>query len=282
MSYQKKLQDLTIAASRNIKEKEYWLDKLSGDIVKSYFPCDPLKGTAIEPYRNVITFSLKGELFSRIMKVSGGADHTIFVILTAGLVGLLGKYTGNDDIIVGTSILKQEIEGEFINTVLALRNHINAHMTFKEMLMTVSKTFIEANQHQNYPIETLTYQLGMDTQEGGEFLLFDVMLLWERIHKREYISKINVNMIFSFKPMGDHIIGEVEYNAGLYEESTLQRIVTHFSNLLETGLFHVDTPLAEIDILSSEEREQLLYEFNNTTVDFAVHKTLTGLLLSSQ
>jgi non-ribosomal peptide synthetase component F len=73
------------------------------------------------------------------------------MVLLTGMFILLHKYTGNNDIMIGSPIFKPEIEGEFINTVLVFRNEAAARMSFKELLLEVRKTMIEAIENQNYP-----------------------------------------------------------------------------------------------------------------------------------
>jgi hypothetical protein len=81
---------MALAAIKYGKEKDYWLNKLSGEIVKTRFPYDR-SHTGCKWEACKITFNSK--LFERLMKVSKGSDYTLHMILTAGLVALLGKYS---------------------------------------------------------------------------------------------------------------------------------------------------------------------------------------------
>ena len=75
--------------------------------------------------------------------------------MVTGVMLLLYKYTGSRDIIVGAPTYKQDGEGKLINTVLALRNRMESHLTFKEFLLQVAQTVFEANENQNYPIHKI-------------------------------------------------------------------------------------------------------------------------------
>jgi hypothetical protein len=100
---------MALAASQYGKERDYWLNKLSGDPVKTRFPYDwGNTGYQLEASH----ISLKGELFGKLMKVSKTSDYTLHMVLTAGLTALLGKYTTHNDIIVGMPIYNQDKEGE--------------------------------------------------------------------------------------------------------------------------------------------------------------------------
>ena len=144
------------AANRNIKERDFWLNQLSDYPGKSNFPYDYWQ-TAIDRRQEVQTAALtlsippgrEYEIFQRLIKLSRNSDHTLHMILAAGLVLLLSKYlyADNLDIIVATPVYKQELHQgvDLINTVLPLRNRIEKHMTFKQLLLQVRETIIEAN-----------------------------------------------------------------------------------------------------------------------------------------
>ena len=173
--------EVAFAASQNIKEREYWMDKLSGDLVKTFFMPD-FKQPGMEINKNdpridTVEFRLSGELFSGMMKLTRGSDYKLHILLAAVLVLLLDKYTGRGDIIIGIPIYKQEIEVELINTVLAVRNQVNPGMSFKEFLIQAAQSVFEANENQNYPIETLLYKLNIPVSpENADFPLFHFYL----------------------------------------------------------------------------------------------------------
>lgn len=112
-----------------------------------------------EPGLETINFQFSNKISAKLMKFSSKSDNRLHMIFTAGLAALLNKYTGNKDIIVGMPIYKQKVEGEFINTVLPLRNKLEVDMIFKELILQVRTMIFEAAEHQNYPIETLLYKL---------------------------------------------------------------------------------------------------------------------------
>ena len=125
-----KVQEESIASTQRIKEQEYWLNKLSGEWIKTVFPCDFTKkesGTDVQ-YMEAITFRFSADLFARIMKLRNGSDHRMFMIIAAALVVLLNKYTESNDIVLGAPVLKQDINAEFINSILVLRYPLRPHM----------------------------------------------------------------------------------------------------------------------------------------------------------
>jgi fengycin family lipopeptide synthetase D len=270
------------AASQHTREGEYWLARFQGNPVKTSFPYDyepsatdnPNPGAAADT--KTFKFQLTGELFERIMKLSNGSDAKLFMIITAGLSILLHHYTGRSDIIVGTPILKQDIEGEFINTVLALRNQIEDHMTFKEVLVQVRQTVIDAFENQNYPIETLLYNLDIPSAGSG-FPLFDTVVLLENIQKRSYIESIRRNMTFSSIRKSHSIDVAIEYNPALYKKQTPQRIAGYFTQLLKQTLRNAHLAVSDIDIIPEEDKTKILNGFNATDVEYPETKTVYQL-----
>lgn len=263
---------LSLSGSQNIKEGNYWLEKLSGELQKSCFPYDRQPGAKSRTGKvREKPFQLNGEILTRLKKISSGSDIRLHMLLVTVITVLLAKYNrGSRDIIIGVPVYKQEKAGKFINTVLALRNRLHEEMSFKELLLQVRQTLSEAVEHQNYPIETLLYNLNISS-------LFDIAVLLENIHDKSYLDRIDLNIIFSFNRVGENIDGAVEYNAKLYEDRTIERILEHFTKLMKEVLFDIDKPLDRVDILSREEKYQLVKAFNDSDTGYDRHKTIVQL-----
>jgi amino acid adenylation domain-containing protein len=285
--------DAAVAAGQKSKEKDYWLNKLSGEWVKSYFPYDyntdrnyngdihknrhapGNKDKNESGLTDVVNIGFSPGIHGRLMQLRNGSDHRLHMILTAAVAVLLQKYTGHSDIVVGAPVLRQENDLKFINTVLPLRNRYRDAMTFKELLLQVRQTVSEATEHQNYPIEVLLNQLNL-SGTGNGFPLFDVAVLVDNIHDKGYIRHTTPAVIFSFLRVGDDgiIAGEVEYNANLYDKTTVERMVIHLEQLLQGLLFNLDMPLSYINIITAEEKEQILFVFNKEPEPVDTAKTV--------
>ncbi|MGD2090554.1 MAG: amino acid adenylation domain-containing protein [Candidatus Aminicenantes bacterium] len=264
-----------IASGQFFKEKEYWMNKLSGEFERSYFLYDYKKSSAKEGDKDIVTLKVSPELFARLMRISGGSYPQLHMILTAALVALLATYSGKEDIIVGTTIDKQDTEGPLINTILPLRVRLSPRMVFKELLLEVRKIINEAIENRNYPIESLVSQLD-GTSSGSEFPLFDAAILLENIQDKKYIEHMNTSIIFSFRVKNQSIDGEVEYQAQLFKRKSIERIAGHFIYLLRDTLFDVERRIDEIDLLSEEDKKSFI-DFNRTQVNFPMDKTIHQL-----
>jgi len=261
----------TLAAGQNIKERDYWLEKLSGQLVKTTFPCDSKK--ADEKDMVSVTFKFVDPVYSNLLRISNKSDVRLHIILVAGWLMLLHRYTGADDIIVGIPTYRQDVEGQLINTALALRNTVTGEMTVKELLLQVGKTILKADENQNYPIQTLIYKLNL-AEADGDFPLFDMSILLEELHDKSYLDHIRQNLVVSFRKSTASLDGVMEYNANLYSEAAVQRIVRHFCQLLENASMDVNVPVSQLEMLSQQERNQLLKDFNDNTADFPRDKSI--------
>ncbi|MGD2088537.1 MAG: condensation domain-containing protein [Candidatus Aminicenantes bacterium] len=261
--YYQHSQKKAAAADRNTKERDYWLNQLAGELTKAVFYYDYKNIHANRSSKKSITFPLIGDIFVKLCQLSRNSHHALHMIFVALLTILLSRYTSLKDIIIGSPIYKQDIEGEFINTLLALRNRVEDNMSFKEFLVRVKGTVTEAVENQNYPIETLLFKLNMEFS-SHDFPLFDVMVLVENVHDKKYIQQINPNVIFSFRQTAEEVAGVVEYNPALYDQTTIERIISHFTCLLQAVLTNLDLNLSSIPILSQNEKEQLIFELNDS------------------
>ncbi len=274
---------LIVAAGRKVEEKEYWLNKLSGKLEKTSFPCDYKKtkaqvGSEQETHRDFFEYKFDGGIRETLEKISKGSDYTVNIVLQAAVAALLHKYTGSEDIIVGAPIYKQDVAGDYINTVLVLRNKTNGGMIFKDLLMQIRQTVTDAVKYRNYPLPVLLDQLGLEYgPPDREFPLFDIAVLLKNIHNRDDIRDIDTGMIFSFERTTAGVSGVLEYNSLLYEESSTRRVVRHLMRFLEKALENVDLPLAGIEILTEDEKRMLLFDFNDTLTEYGADKTICRL-----
>ncbi|MGD2085119.1 MAG: condensation domain-containing protein [Candidatus Aminicenantes bacterium] len=268
---------LVIAANEKIKERDYWSNKLSGEVVMSSFPYDYRENDR-NNNRNIEVFKFKfnRELDLKLISLSNHSDQTLYVILLAGLMVLLSKYTGSSDIVVGSPILKQDIKRNFINTVLVLRSFIEGGKTFKEILLHVKETVIEAIENRNYPIETLMEQFKKG-DASMHFSLFDIGILLQNIHDKSYMEHVNYSMLFLFRRVGETIEGVLEYDSHRYQRTTIRKLNVYLRQLMENLLSNPDITVTELDLVPEEERNQLLNVFNDTAVKFLRNRTIHEL-----
>lgn len=261
-------------ASQYTKERDYWLNKFSGELEKCFPAYDKMPRNTHDREMETHSFRVTGEMFTKLTYLSNRSDLRLYMVLATAWAALLNKYTGSSDITMGSAVLKQSTNARFVNTVLPLKNTILPGMTFKELLLQVRGTISEAVENANYPIETLIYKLNLPLSET-DFPLFDTAILLENIHDPEYILHVPVNMFVFFKNTPEGLEGTVRFNSSRYEIETIKRIESHFRKMLEVLLAGIDSPLTGVDILPPREKQQLLEDFNQTEVVFPDRGELT-------
>lgn len=275
---------VALSDEHSLAEKEYWLKKLAGNPGKNGFPYDYQE--AIEPAvypvgsgirTSCLSSQFSGTLFDRIQKMSNHSDPLLHIILTTTFTVLLHKYTGNNDVVIGTAIYRQEEKGDFINTILPLRSDVKMNMTFKELVLQVRQTLVEAINNQSFPVEMLPLELQI-SDANQRFALFDVAVLLENIHDKEDISHFNFAILANFNRMDEAVELKLEYCPLLYDHSTITRLLSHLTNLLHVVFENPGVTIERIDIASPAERRRLLEDFNDTKSFFPSDKCFHQLL----
>jgi len=251
-----------ISLNEMTKEKQYWEENLLSIPVKTKFPYDFVKGyNSGEVSKKQITSKLSAEAVLVLEKLSNGSMYKLHMLLTASVNILLYKYTGNEDIIIGSPIYKQDKEGEFLNTLLPLRCSVKGDMTFRELLMNARDTILKAYENQNYPIRKLVNKL--DIPSGGKgFPLLDVMLVLSNIHDKKYVEDIGNNLTFVFCADGKGISATAEYNSDFYEESNIHRILQSLDCIFRAISDDINIKIKDINILTSQQYESIFNGFN--------------------
>lgn len=256
--------EIAVAGSQHVKERDYWTNKYSQKFEKSRMPHDVNKYQINTRSMQEKVFEIDGALFERLNKISNNSDIRLHMILTTILLIIIEKYTDSNDVSIGMPIFKQEHEEniQYVNTVIPMRMSIDRNNSFKECLYAVKKILFEAVENQNYPMDALIYELGLEYTKY-EYPLFDIVVLLENIQQEEYIEHTKPNVIFSFLKTDTTIHGRLIYNSILYNDETIERIIRHYVTLTNNIVNNVNTPIGEIDLLSPQEKETILLHFND-------------------
>ncbi len=267
-------QNITIASGKYDHERDYWLNKLSGELVIKGFPFDHPQ--IIEEMKNeTISFNLSDENFQKINKISKGSEHATFMILFAAVNCLLFKYTRSEDLLIAVPILRQKVESEYLNHLLVLRTQIKQEMTFKDLLLQARQIISEANEYPNYPIYKIIELLEIPVKD--RFPLSKVMVMMENIHDYKYIANEKCDTLFSFRLTEKSLEGSLTYDSSIYREETIEQLIRHLISFIEIATEKVNIMLSEIDLLSQEEKEQQLFTFNDTHMNISKEKTIYQL-----
>jgi amino acid adenylation domain-containing protein len=264
----------------------YWKQQLGGILPILQLPIDrprPPIQTTNGVFRRL---ELPQNLSTDLTALSQRAGVTLFMTCLAAFQTLLHRYSGQEDIIVGTPISgrnRTEIEGSigcFINT-LVLRTNLEHNPSFQELLRRVQQVALGAYAHQDLPFEKLLEELNPE-RDLSRSPLFQVMFIFERTHSltwelpgvkvtplevhRKGIS--NFDLTLSLTETATGIQGGIEYNTDLFEPETIERMVGHFHTLLTGIVANPAQQIANLPLLTPAEQQQILIEWNQTQIDY--------------
>jgi len=276
------------------KQEEHWLNTFHGEVPVLDLPTDYPRPSLQSFEGDRITYSINKEITEGIRKIAKEAGATIYMVLLSGFNILLSKYSGQEDIIVGSPIAGrhhsdlENIIGMFVNT-LAMRNYPEGSKTVIEFIEEVKTNALKAYENQDYQFEELVEKIGVK-RDLSRNPLFDVMLAMQNTEMGEIglngvsikpydmknrIAKFDITV--SAVETEDSIEMDIEYCTKLYKKETIERMMGHFINILGKVSQNPDIILEQIEMISEEEKHKLLYEFNNTYAEYPKDKTIHEL-----
>lgn len=255
----------------------YWLEQLKGAPAYLNFPTDRPRPPAPTFRGSMQFFSLSHDLRAGLARLSREHNTTLFATLLAALNVLLYRYSGQEDITVGSVTAGRTIPGSeklmgfFLNTI-GIRSRISADETFPELLARVRHTCLEALAHDRLPLDRVVQALHPDRGIAAN-PLFQVLLSMEpslsckipgwdfsALDVETKTAKYDLTMVIDDRP--DGLSGRLIYSTDLFEPATLSRMLRCWTTLLESIVAAPETPLGRLNIVPREEREQLLDLWN--------------------
>ncbi len=286
--------------SEKIKiQEEYWLNIFADDAEENAVPVLNLPTDfarpAIMTYKgDQLNFELEEELTAKLNKVAKEQGATMYMVLLAAYNILLSKYSGQEDIIVGSPIAGRphvdldNIIGMFVNT-LAMRNYPRGDKLFVEFLADVKARALKAYENQDYQFEMLVEKFELERNINRN-PLFDVMFVLQNMEYDEYLldelkftpveiynDAAKFDLTLRAEEVADKIKFSLGYSTDLFKKSTVKRMVEHFQQILRIFVAEPKVQIAEIEMLSVEERNVLLIEFNDTEKEYLDNYTIQQL-----
>jgi amino acid adenylation domain-containing protein len=273
----------------------YWRTQLAGAPAVLELPTD-FPRPRVQSYRGATEKRLlSGALLKKLTVLSQQEGATLFMTLLAGFQLLLSRYTGQEDIVVGSPIAnrtRSELEhliGFFVNS-LTLRTDVSGDPSFRELLRRVRGVALGAYAHQDLPFERLVEELNPE-RIGDRNPFFQVMFVLQNaprerltlpgitlrsLPRKTGTSKFDLTLYMHQASQG--LTANLEYNTDLFEPGTISRTLAHLERLLEEVVADPDRRISALPLVSHEERNQLLVEWNATMGDSPDDRSLHGLV----
>ncbi|MFJ9952084.1 amino acid adenylation domain-containing protein [Kitasatospora sp. NPDC091207] len=262
---------------------DHWTERLAG-LAPLELPTDRPRPPVRDAAGALVPLAVPADTAGRLTALAREHGATPFMALLAAHAVLLGRWSGQRDVAVGSPVAGrdraevQDLVGLFLNT-LVLRVDLTGRPTFAELLRQVRESALDAYGHQEVPFERLVEELAPE-RDPARTPLFSSMLLWqdaagapapaamggltpERLPVGESTAKFDLTVGLAEQPDGS-LAGSVNYATALFDRATAERFAAQFARLLESAVTTPDAPLDELEILPREERERQLLTWNAT------------------
>ncbi|HEV2736817.1 MAG TPA: condensation domain-containing protein, partial [Longimicrobiaceae bacterium] len=264
----------------------WWRGRLAGAPPLLELLTDRPRTPGLDERAAVRSFAVSAECGAALHVLARREGVTPFMVLLAAWQLLLARYSGQDDVSVGTPVagrtrLETEgLVGAFVNT-LVLRTDLSGDPTFREILGRVRETTLGAFQHQELPFELLVEELAPERSMGHTPLFHALFVLQNNPEEALRLGGLRAepfgaageaakfDLTLALSGSGDGFRGSLSYRTGLWEAATAGRMLEHFVRLLEAVAADPGRPVWEVELLSAAEREQAVEGWNATREPFA-------------
>jgi amino acid adenylation domain-containing protein/FkbM family methyltransferase len=264
---------------------DYWRRQLADAPSELALPTTRTR-PRVQTFRSdTLPLSFSESTTEALKQLSRREGATLYMTLLAAFQTLLYRYTGGEDIIVGSPIAnrnRQDIEhliGVFINT-LVLRTNLKGNPSFSELVRRVRDVTLEAYAHQDLPFEKLLQEIQV-RRDLNRTPLFQVLMVFQNVPRRtgglpgltatEIVTEgrwSNFDLTLWASEGLQGVAGMLEYNTDLFDAAAIQRMIEHFYSLVESALADPSRPVSSLRMVSDGERKLLLTEWNDTQADY--------------
>lgn len=277
------------------RQKEYWLERFATATSPLELPYDAERPETFDVIGKNYAIELDKDKVNRLAAIAQAEGVTMYNMVLALYNLLLYKLTNQNDIVIGTSVAGrshfdlESVAGVFINT-LALRNDVEGALTFKDFLQQVKHNNAQDLEHQLYPYDDLVNALNVE-RVSGRNMLFDVFLAYPSI-KNDGISDTSAldaklytdlfptaqfDLILTALNLDDKLKLNFTYRNELFKEETIERFMSYLLRIIDQVLVNDAVLIDEINILSQEEVNQQVNEFNDTALPYDREKSLVSI-----
>jgi amino acid adenylation domain-containing protein/thioester reductase-like protein len=230
--------------------------------------------------RDTQSFCLSTSLSLSLKELSSKEGTTLFMTLMAAFKTLLHRYTGQDDLLVGTFISTNKgINGSFVNT-LALRTDLSGNLTFRELLLRVREVVLAAEAHSDIAFEDFLEELQLELDVSDRTLFPVMFTLASEQSENPNISNFNLSNWQQESQIGKYdfnlfiedtesgLKGAIQYNSNRFDPVTISHAIAHLQTLLKAIVANPEQQISQLPLLTTKEQQTLLMEWNRTQLDY--------------
>jgi amino acid adenylation domain-containing protein len=276
----------------------YWTGELAGAPAALELPTDRPRPVTAALKGGIEWFDWPEPLAGAVREYAAQTSATAYQVLLAAFVAVLHRYTGQQDVVVGTPVANrtraetEQTVGFFVN-MMAVRTRPAAGLTFRALTDQVRQAVIGGQAHQDLPFELLVDALRVD-RSPNRHPLFQVVFMAHdaggdqlrlaslRVDPvRSHSGSVRYDLALCVSVGGDTLPGWLEYDRELFDVDTVRALLGHLRLLLAAALSDPDRPLGELPLLTGAEEHTLLHGLNSTTLPVG-EGTLAHELIEAQ
>jgi amino acid adenylation domain-containing protein/non-ribosomal peptide synthase protein (TIGR01720 family) len=279
------------------KQLNYWKEKLS-NYQHLELPIDFERPDNIDYRGAQENFRLKKAISQKLRALARSHGVTLHSVMLSSINVLLNKFTGQNDIIIGSAIANrhqrqtEDLIGFFVN-MQAHRTLLNKTQCFEELIKQVHQEQIEAQLHQDLPFEKLVDELNVE-RDPSRHPIFQVMFEVQSsdettktsIHQSTYLKSFHTQAEYDIEKFdlsvymgdnGEEIVGQFSYATSLFKKETIERLIRYYLHLLDQLANNPSKAYSKFSLLDQEEYKQLVYDWNATDQEYEKNKTIHEL-----
>jgi amino acid adenylation domain-containing protein/FkbM family methyltransferase len=272
----------------------FWKEQLAGELPTLQLPTDRPRPAVQSRAGAVENFNIDAETTEGLRALSQEHGATLFMTLLAGFKVLMHRYSGQEDILVGTHVANRNrletegLIGIFINQMV-FRTDLSGSPTFLELLRRIREHALEAYMNQDIPFEMIASTI-KHARDLSRPAIFQVAFVLEKQVHRDFVlpglklkpiripqRTANMDMYLSMTESADGLHGSLEYSTDVFEQTSMTRMMNHFRVLLKSIVANPALKLGEIQLFEPEERTRVLKDWNKTAVQYAGDRALHEL-----
>ena len=274
--------------------KAFWLNEFKDEIPTLNLPTNFTRPSVFSYNGAKVYNKFNSNLTKSILDISKQLQVTPYMFLLSAYYILLYKYTGQENIVIGTPIANRDILeftdiiGMFVNT-LAIRKKIHSSKTFKSFLEEVKEKCLNCFEHQNYPFDELIKDLKIE-RDASKNAIFDTMFTYRNNGKDDfifnnkkakyYIPDTNISkfdLSIEIIPENNELTFNLEYCTNLFTKDFIVNMSNHYIELVKNIVNGLETKISDLDILNNTEKNQIIKSFNFIDTNFPMENNLVDI-----
>jgi amino acid adenylation domain-containing protein/FkbH-like protein len=282
--------DTVIAPAVQQQHLAYWTRQLENSPALLELPGDRPRPAQLSgvPARQIV--NLSGPLTEALDQLAEKKGHETFTVLMAAFAALLHRYSGSDDIIIGTVLRRLSLSAVDMlpANALPLRCNLAGNPSFLELMHRVRTIAEDALAHSPIPLARIVQVVCGDHQNKSYAPLFQVMLTLDEAGqeaKTEWVPRefegenqtgqLDLSLYLVRRPEG--LTGFLQYSSLLFDQQRIERLIEHLLTLLRGAVASPASPISDLPLMPEHERNQVLLEWNRTEMEYPAQNTLVDL-----